>query len=491
MDYLEKSSLALSMGSCLSTCDGAADNLPRRPLEKEALEALETEANKDEQLACLPCRMCVNGSSDIASIYSQQGKKGVNQDCMVVWEDFGSREDIVFCGVFDGHGPYGHLVSKRVRDSLPSTLIDQWHELISEESSFSKGELSEDPGKDSESKLKDDSCSCKDESQMFAIWKESHLRAFKVMDKELKLHPTLDCFCSGTTAVTVVKQGQDLAISNVGDSRAILGTMSPDNRLMAVQLTVDLKPNLPKEEERIRQCGGRVFALEDEPEVHRVWLPDDDSPGLAMARAFGDFCLKDFGVIAVPEVTYRRLTNEDQFIVLATDGVWDVLSNQEVVSIVSSAPSRVTAAKVVVDTAVRAWKRKFPTSRADDCAAVCLYVDSKSLVSPLANDNCDDLRLKDVNAKEIQEVCDASKNNAEIIGTSTNNTDSQQKTENLSEEERHDGKDARRSLAECIATDQWSALDGLTRVNSLLSLPRFMMGYKKDDGSKRRRRRLC
>lgn len=488
MDCLENSSLVLSMGSCLSTCDEVNHTLPRRrPLEKEALEALETEAKKDEQLACLPRRMCVNGSSDVASIYSQQGKKGVNQDCMVVWEDFGSREDTVFCGVFDGHGPYGHLVSRRVRDSLPSTLIDQWHELISEESSFPKGDLLEDPDKESESKLKDDSGSCKDEPQMFAIWKESHLRAFKFMDKELKLHPALDCFCSGTTAVTIVKQGQELVIANVGDSRAIMGTMTDDKRLMAVQLTVDLKPNLPKEEERISQCGGRVYALEDEPEVHRVWLPDDDSPGLAMARAFGDLCLKDFGVIAVPEVTYRRLTNRDQFIVLATDGVWDVLSNQEVVSIVSSAPSRATAAKVVVETAVRAWKRKFPTSRADDCAVVCLYVDSESFLSPLANVNSDDLTLKDVNVKEIQEVSDASRNNAECIATSTNNTDS----EKLLDKESHDDKDARRSLGECIATDEWSALDGLTRANSLLSLPRFMMGYRKDDGSKRRRRRLC
>lgn len=77
----------------------------------------------------------------------------------------------------------------------------------------------------------------------------------------------------------------------------------------------------PGEAERIRQCRGRVFALHDEPEVSRVWLPFDDSPGLAMARAFGDFCLKDYGVIAVPEMSYRQLTDRDQFIVLATDGV--------------------------------------------------------------------------------------------------------------------------------------------------------------------------
>lgn len=61
--------------------------------------------------------------------------------------------------------------------------------------------------------------------------------------------------------------------------------------------------------------------MEDEPEVCRVWLPFDDAPGLAMARAFGDFCLKEYGVISVPEFTHRILTDRDQFIVLASDGV--------------------------------------------------------------------------------------------------------------------------------------------------------------------------
>ena len=77
----------------------------------------------------------------------------------------------------------------------------------------------------------------------------------------------------------------------------------------------------PGEAERIRRCNGRVFALKEEPHIQRVWLPDDDSPGLAMSRAFGDFMLKDHGVIAVPDTSYHRLTFNDQFIVLASDGV--------------------------------------------------------------------------------------------------------------------------------------------------------------------------
>lgn len=72
---------------------------------------------------------------------------------------------------------------------------------------------------------------------------------------------------------------------------------------------------------RIWSCQGRVMALEEEPSVYRVWMPDQDCPGLAMSRAFGDFCLKDFGLISVPEVFYRKLTEKDEFMVLASDGV--------------------------------------------------------------------------------------------------------------------------------------------------------------------------
>lgn len=63
------------------------------------------------------------------------------------------------------------------------------------------------------------------------------------------------------------------------------------------------------------------MAMEGEPNVHRVWMPDEDTPGLAMARAFGDFCLKDYGVISTPQVFYRKLSERDEFVVLATDGV--------------------------------------------------------------------------------------------------------------------------------------------------------------------------
>jgi serine/threonine protein phosphatase PrpC len=69
------------------------------------------------------------------------------------------------------------------------------------------------------------------------------------------------------------------------------------------------------------ESKGRVFCLEDEPGVYRVWMPNGKTPGLAISRAFGDYCVKDFGLISVPDVTQRKLTTLDQFVILATDGV--------------------------------------------------------------------------------------------------------------------------------------------------------------------------
>ena len=78
---------------------------------------------------------------------------------------------------------------------------------------------------------------------------------------------------------------------------------------------------LSGEAERLKNCKGRVYALPYEPGVYRLWMPDEGSPGLAMTRAFGDFCLKDYGLISIPEVSYRKITNKDEFVVLASDGV--------------------------------------------------------------------------------------------------------------------------------------------------------------------------
>ena len=133
----------------------------------------------------------------------------------LIFQNFGSRTDTVFCGVFDGHGPYGHLVAKRVRDSLPLKLSAHWEVNINEDvlkeiSLNTTGSMnSEDTAfisADEESRPSIDLEETEKQPEIFQALKESFLKAFKVMDRELRMHTNIDCFCSGTTAVTLVKQ---------------------------------------------------------------------------------------------------------------------------------------------------------------------------------------------------------------------------------------------------------------------------------------------
>ncbi|KAJ6698090.1 PROTEIN PHOSPHATASE 2C 72-RELATED [Salix purpurea] len=305
-----------------------------------------------------------HGIEKLSSLYSREGSKGVNQDAAIVHLGYGVEHG-AFCGVFDGHGKNGHVVSRTVRNRLPSLLLNQKNALEEIDSVRDHGSEKADGGL------------VPLPGESFHKWKDACVGAFKVMDKEIKLQESLDCSCSGTTAVVVVRQGEDLVIANLGDSRAVLGRTNDQKGIMPVQLTTDLKPGVPSEAKRIRKCNGRVLALKEEPHVNRVWLPHEDSPGLAMSRAFGDFLLKKHGIIALPDISYHRVTSEDQFVVLASDGVWDVLSNKEVVSIVSAADCEQTAAKAVVEAATAAWKRKFTSSKVDDCTAVCLFLQTR------------------------------------------------------------------------------------------------------------------
>ncbi|CAL1397303.1 unnamed protein product [Linum trigynum] len=356
---------------------------------KQAAEELAKDAKRNELILSSSGIVKSTKSNNFSSVCSRRGQKGVNQDCLVVWEEFGCQEDMTFCGVFDGHGPWGHVVAKRVRESVPPSLLCNWQKTL--QSSLDV-EMELGLVNENEDLLLRHS----NQQHRFEIWKESYLKTYAAVDQQLKqLHPKIDTFFSGTTALTIVKQRNHLIIANVGDSRAVLATTSDNGTLSAVQLTVDFKPNLPQEAERIKNSRGRVFCLQDEPGVYRVWRPSGKTPGLAISRAFGDYSIKEYGLISVPEVTQLSVTSRDRFVILASDGVWDVVSNQEAVRIVAAAAAsggREKCARRLVEYAGRAWKRKRGGVAMDDMSAICLFfheveVEAESeAASPAATD---------------------------------------------------------------------------------------------------------
>ena len=89
---------------------------------------------------------------------------------------------------------------------------------------------------------------------------------------------------------------------------------------------------------KILKNGGRIESYKDD-EGHflgpkRVWLKEEDVPGLAMSRSFGDRVAHSVGVISEPEITEYSFLHEDKFIILASDGIWEFISNDECVNYV-------------------------------------------------------------------------------------------------------------------------------------------------------------
>ena len=66
----------------------------------------------------------------------------------------------------------------------------------------------------------------------------------------------------------------------------------------------------------------------------RVWLKEQDAPGLAMSRSLGDLVAHSIGVSTSPEIMRFELSPDDKFIIIASDGVWEFLSNQDIARIV-------------------------------------------------------------------------------------------------------------------------------------------------------------
>ena len=226
----------------------------------------------------------------------------INQDNFFVVERFDSKEVNYYC-VLDGHGELGHFVSRRCRENFPQFIRGANHDTK---------------------------------------------KAFAMMQNDLN-NCDFDVRCSGATCVLACLVGNRLAVSNCGDSRAVLGRRAPNGSYVAVALSHDHKPDRPEERKRILSCGGHLGCRQvlvsqgaRGPVTMpvgpcRVWYQyRGDTLGLAMSRSLGDSIVHRSGVSADPEVLEYVVEDYDDFIIMATDGVWDVVDNNQAVQIVQS-----------------------------------------------------------------------------------------------------------------------------------------------------------
>lgn len=268
-----------------------------------------------------------------------------NQDAglVVPYEE----KSALFVGVYDGHGENGRKVSQ--------FLIKRFPQHMQNGSAFKSGKYG-----------------------------DAMKSAADVTNNELR-RQGFDLSTSGSTGCMLyVTADGKLCTGNVGDSRAVRGVPGQP----AQALTLDHKPTLPGELQRIRAKGGRVAPLNIDGEnigPPRVWRARDQTPGLCMSRSFGDEIGRGVGVICEPEIDRFEISDppyadasDGQYIVVASDGIWEFLENDDVMEIIYECGGDLTlACDTLIERSRNAWIEEETHDGGaviDDCTAIVLHI---------------------------------------------------------------------------------------------------------------------
>ncbi|CAN6276054.1 unnamed protein product [Urochloa humidicola] len=137
----------------------------------------------------------------------------------------------------------------------------------------------------------------------------------------------------GCNGCVVLIRGNGIIVGNAGDSHCVL---SRNNQ--AIELSADFKPNLPAERQRIENAGRAVTITPERRNIPRI------SDEIAVSRTIGDLQYKDNtqllakqqALAALPEVCTENITHGAQFLIIACDGIWDLMASQQAVGFVTA-----------------------------------------------------------------------------------------------------------------------------------------------------------
>lgn len=260
-----------------------------------------------------------------------------NQDSLNIIRTAQDPHQAIF-SVFDGHGPYGEHASHFCRMEFLKMY------------SLAREKLGIDA--DPEELLK-------------STIHKLHKRFAAVNQYNTGVDP----FVSGTTGITVFLNGNEIIVANVGDSRAVMGTRNPetDERTITA-LSDDHKPQRPDEKKRIE---GTKAVLLTEHDIRGTPSPNGDPGktyicrekrgeiiyGVLFSRSIGDVdAHRHLGVITDPEFQKAKIdSTKEQCIILASDGVWDQMSNEEVVNMVFDTHDPLESCNRIVKIASTRW----------------------------------------------------------------------------------------------------------------------------------------
>lgn len=247
-------------------------------------------------------REVVEDERDGYAVCCKRGRRAAMEDRYSAVVDLQGDQKQAFYGIFDGHG--GAKAAEFAAENLDKNILDEI--LIREEDEIEEAVKQGYLNTDSEF-LKED-------------------------------------FRGGSCCVTALIRKGNLVVSNAGDCRAVMSRGG-----VAEALTSDHRPSREDEKRRIESLGGYVDFC------HGIWRIQGS---LAVSRGIGDRHLKQW-VTAEPETKIFRIKPEHEFLILASDGLWDKISNQEAVDTVGSLcssgvdkPESLLACKKLIDLSV-------------------------------------------------------------------------------------------------------------------------------------------
>jgi len=307
------------------------------------------------------------------SMCSLKGNKNSapNQDrafCM------GLRGGAEMFAVFDGHGECGHTVAEISCEVLPKLLLRRLAKA---------GALPGFPGDGGANQAYIREVMSKSFEEMHGI---VEMLTSQIVDAD-KEPGQMDGRSSGSTGTVIMMMpGQRALVSLVGDSRAVFGRRrrgrgaddyGPWNM---TELTRDHKPDLPDEQQRIEQSGAKVITVgNDHLTVTRVYTKHQSWPSINMSRSIGDLHSHTQGLSATGEVSITdRLWDpetEDAVLIVASDGIWDVLDGGMAASLVMEELQNGNdpAEGLCADALDRWVRRGLPGSYSDDITAVVKF----------------------------------------------------------------------------------------------------------------------
>ena len=321
----------------------------------------------------------------------------INQDCASISHPLARTPGTALFCVYDGHGKFGHDVSQEVSRSRKPQPQPQASAPAAAAAAAPASASASTPAAASTTTLTASPPPQVLHSLLYELEENNErlqedpaallAETFENVNAHLSLcaneQPCIvDATDSGACAVVVWMRGKELVVANAGDCRAVLGTRH-DGQLCSSPLSEDHKVNLPAEQARIEAAGGwvrpesgdaddfnpaRLYEQKGKP-----WL----GPGLCVARCLGDLKANRCGLIPTPEICMHTAQRTDLFLILASDGVWEFIDNDEAVAIVGQFYDKglpaLDACRFLIAKAALCW-RKFEGDYRDDITAIVVYL---------------------------------------------------------------------------------------------------------------------